>query len=714
MGQAIHVTKFRFLSINYAKDHLWKLLIARLISLLSKLIFISIWLGERKFNLAFLFESIFNPYFQGNKRLLTMNQRALLFFLCIFLAAPTSMCAQWSLAKIFTNHMVLQRNHPIQVWGWAQAGDQVIVELAGSRSQTTLKAAGRWKVSLPEMKAGGPHQMQVWYNGKKVETLEDILVGDVWLCSGQSNMAWIVANSNQGEAEIKGISDPQIRHFKVPLTFDENRSDSLAGGNWEVANSETLGAFTAVGYYFAKAIRENQNVPIGLLNSSWGGSRIEAWMDAELFGASNVSELIEAQKAKVQKQQETLLGKLKKRFPEVGMKDMGLVEGLPKWANPEMSDEDWAIIETPLLWESVGYEGFDGIAWYRKTVVLNEKELQSDFELGLGKIDDSDISYVNGKEVGRTEQAYNKIRTYAVPRTYLRPGENVITVRVEDTGGGGGIYGAPESLFLKSSEKRVELAGSWRFKPSALVSPERRIAANHTPTLLYNKMIHPIHDFAIKGALWYQGESNAGQAHDYYDQYKAMLASWRKEWGIGDFPFLHVQLANFMAPDVQPKESDWAALRAAQNQALEIPNTGQAVIIDIGETDDIHPRNKKDVGYRLSLPARKMAYGESLVYSGPVYKSHRIEGQKMILAFDHVGGGLMAKDRFGYLKEFAIAGKDGEFHWAQAMIQGDEVVIWSDQVSRPVKVRYAWSDNPIEANLYNREGLPASPFETKK
>lgn len=639
-----------------------------------------------------------------------MKLRTLL-FIFIFLPFPTFLSAQFSLSPLFSDHMVLQRDQPVRVWGWAHRGDRVRIQFLGEERQTRLTATGRWEISFPAQPAGGPFSMQISYNGEVIQEMIDILFGDVWVCSGQSNMEWTVANSNDAEREIAAVKDSRIRHFKVPRSSADTPQENLTGGAWVVAAPETLGDFTAVGYYFAKNLRRHQDVPIGLLNTSWGGSRIEAWMAPELFGAENAQAIIAEKKAEAKRAWKDLVEGMKERFPGLSDTDAGLVGEDAPWADPELNTAGWGRIQAPNLWENEGYDRFDGIAWYRKEVVLQEADLKGEVSLGLAKIDDSDITWVNGQEIGRTLQAYNKLRVYPVPTGLLRPGRNVITVRVEDTGGGGGIYGEAENLYLATAEKRIPLAGGWDFKPSALLEPNQSMAINQTHTLLYNQMVHPLLSFPIKGALWYQGESNTGDADIYADQFKRMIRHWRAAWRQGDFPFLFVQLANFMAATDQPGESAWAELRAAQSETLALPNTAQVVIIDIGEAADIHPRNKQDVGLRLSLAARAIAYGEDIPYSGPVYASHRVTEGKVYIRFEHLGGGLVARDRFGYLKEFAVAGSDGQFHWAKAWIEGDEVVVWSEQVPDPVRLRYAWGDNPAEANLYNEAGLPVSPFE---
>ena len=389
--------------------------------------------------------------------------------------------------------------------------------------------------------------------------------------------------------------------------------------------------------------------------------------------------------------------------------------GQARWADPALDDTHWSTIPAPKHWEQAGYDGMDGIAWYRTAFTLTEQEAAHGVKLGLGTIDDSDISWVNGVEVGRT-MGWNRTRLYDVPPSSLHAGRNVVAVRVEDTGGGGGIYGDSALLYVDANGSKRTLAGDWKFKVGAVSVSADGQHINKVPTVLYNKMIHPLVQYPIKGALWYQGESNADRLEDavaYRPLFATMITSWRKEWGVGDFPFLWVQLANFMAPDAEPAaQSAWATLRETQTAALALPNTAQAVIIDLGEEKDIHPRNKQDVGARLALAARKVAYGQSLVASGPTYGGHTVGKGAITVRFKNVGDGLVNRGSAAGVGGFAVAGADHHFVWADAHIEGDRVVVSSTQVSAPVAVRYAWGNNPKDASLYNREGLPANPFRT--
>lgn len=638
--------------------------------------------------------------------------RRIAVLLTLLFAISTTVSAQLSVSPFFSDHMVLQRHTKVSVWGTADPGATVNITLDNNSSSTTAFADGSWKAQLSEMPAGGPHTLTI-EAGDESLTFGDVLVGDVWLCSGQSNMEWVVADANNADEEIASASDARIRHFKVPRSWAERPSTELAGGVWEVASPETVGDFTAVGYYFAKSLRKHVDVPIGLLNSSWGGSRIETWMSTSALDMDE--QQVRAALADMESAQQQVIERIKRRAGELPAKDPGLVDGNPLWAAPDLDTRNWHSVTAPGVWEQAGFDGMDGIAWYRKEFTLSEEDAASDVELGLGMIDDSDITWVNGHEVGRMDMAWNQPRMYAVSSKLLTPGVNVIAIRVEDTGQGGGIHGDPDLLYVKTASGTTSLAGDWQFQVGqAVVSAGSNV--HHLPTLVYNKMIYPLLPFAIRGALWYQGESNAGDdtdAYAYRELFKTMIASWRKDWGRGDFPFLYVQLANFLASQSDPSECSWAVLRESQTEALALPNTAQAVIIDVGDADDIHPRDKQTVGARLATAARKIAYGQDVVHAGPTYSRHKVAGHRVTVLFENIGSGLVTKGDTSP-RGFAIAGKDGRFHWADAAISGGRVTLESENVREPVAVRYAWACNPDTANLYNKEGLPAVPFRTDR
>ena len=615
--------------------------------------------------------------------------------------------------RIFSDHMVLQRDAEVVVWGWADPRERVRVSIASQEHSTRADRQGNWSVKLQPMKAGGPHTMTI--SGKNRIELSDVLMGEVWLGSGQSNMQWSVAQSANPEEEIQMANHPEIRLFTVPRRIATSPLNDLEGGEWQVCSPESISSFSAVAYYFGRHLHSEIGVPVGLIHSSWGGTVAETWISEEMMRKQE--DFREKLEAAAGLDLDKLQAEARKRVEEwnlvIEREDAGMVNG---WYRPDIDDAGWNTMTLPVLWEQAGLPGLAGVVWFRKTITLDAARARQEIILNLGPVDDSDYTYINGHLIGKTLDQYNQNRRYVVSPDLLREGENLIAVRVIDTGGGGGIWGDPSQLYYLAGNERVSLAGNWRYnvgvEADAPPSVQGMAGPNSFPSLLFNGMIHPILPYTIKGAIWYQGESNAGRAYQYRTLFPGLIEDWRKQWNHPTMPFLFVQLANFRAPSFMPSNSDWAELREAQSMALSLPYTGMAVTIDIGEADDIHPKNKQDVGLRLALNALKIAYGKDIVHSGPVYESMSVENSRVRLRFREVGSGLMIMDKYGYLKGFAIAGPDRVFHWARAFLDGNDVVVYSDKVENPLAVRYAWGDNPDDANLYNREGLPASPFRT--
>lgn len=620
--------------------------------------------------------------------------------------------AQVELPPLVSDRMVIQRDAEVPLHGRATGGTMVRVDFDGVTRSARADTEGRWRVRLPPRPAGGPHEIVISADADTVR-VRDVLVGDVWIASGQSNMEWPVADALNAEAEVAAADDAGIRNFRVPRSWSYTPARRLVGGEWQISDSEHVGAHSAVAYFFARELREHVDVPIGIIDNSWGGARLEPYMNAEALGlGAGAAAQIEGLEAA---REQRLLWGLRERIGTLPTEDAGMVDGRPVWADPALDDSEWSTIAVPARWEQEAYPGLDGVAWYRRSFELSADEAAGPVHVGVGMIDDGDITWVNGVQVGGMEMAWNRARRYGVPADVLREGRNVLTVRVVDTGGGGGIHGPEELLYLETVAGRRPLAGEWRFRVGE-VSVGLSGEKNQVPTLLWNQMIRPLVDFPIRGVIWYQGESNAypGDAEEYRDQFRAMIRSWRAAWGQPELPFLWVQLANFMEPGDGTEPSDWAMLRESQTAALSLPHTAQALAIDVGQADDIHPRDKQTVGERLARGARAVAYGQDVVYSGPVYRSHRVTpAGRVELTFDHVDGGLVARGDAG-LEGFVVAGRDGRFLPAEARIEGDRVVVWSDRVPDPVAVRYAWADNPEGANLYNREGLPTTPFRTDR
>lgn len=618
--------------------------------------------------------------------------------------------------KIFADGMILQQDIAVPVWGWADAGEKVTVTFLGKRYTTKADNSGKWMLKLAEMKAGGAFEMTIQGKEKEAITIKNIMIGEVWIASGQSNMEWKIDWLPYKNTEPSLANFPQIRMFTVPRELSAKPEKDVTGGTWQEAVGNNVKDFSAVAYFFAKELHQHYKVPIGIINTSWGGTIAETWMSAgaakQIPDFKAVVEELEKTPDVIEKAKREA-EEARKRFEEmVNVKEIGLVE---KWWQNDLNTSSWKEMKLPTLWESAGLPNLDGVVWFRKEIEIPEKYLGKDLVLSLGAIDDSDETYFNGEKIGQTMQKYAEARVYKIPANKLKNGKNIITIRVIDTGGGGGIYGKPEEMFVGLGKERIaELAGNWTYKVGLgeSISLPQSFGPNSRPTLLYNAMISPLVPYAIRGAIWYQGESNAGRAYQYRTVFPALIQDWRSQWKQGDFPFLFVQLANFMKFEDEPKESDWAELREAQTMTLALPNTGMAVIIDIGEANDIHPKNKHDVGKRLALTAKKVAYKEDIIHASPMYESMQVNGSKIVISFKNIGSGLMVKDRYGYIKGFAIAGQDKKFYWAKAFLDGNKVIVENENVSKPVAVRYAWANNPEDANLFSKEGLPVCPFRT--
>jgi sialate O-acetylesterase len=623
--------------------------------------------------------------------------------------------AKLELPLLFTDGAVLQRDHALPVWGQAAPGARVQVDFDGRKAQAVAGADGRWSLQLPAHAAGGPYTLLV-RAGNEEKRIGDVLVGEVWLASGQSNMEWPVATTLHGKEDIAGASDTSLRHFKVPKSWAATPQAQLAGGRWLPATAQNVGEFSAAGYAFARELRQVLGVPVGIIDSTWGGSSIEAWMDASMLGLDAAA--LEAKMATRRAADERVEAATRARLADWPPVD----PASDAFASPQLDDGDWAAIAVPSTWEAQGYAGMNGTAWYRARFELSASEAAAGAVLGLGRIDDSDVAWVNGQRVGGTTNGYDVPRVYTVPASALRAGLNTVAVRVEDTGGGGGIAGTPAEVFIEpAGGSRRPLAGDWRFRTAA-VTVSTADDKNQVDTVLFNAMIHPLQPYALAGVIWYQGEANAtpSGAYRYRDQFRAMIEGWRAQWQAPGLPFLWAQLAAFGSGDDRRDaagmvlDSPWAILRESQSAALALPATGQAVLIDAGNSHDIHPRDKHVVGHRLALAARHVAYGEQdLVHRGPVFRTVETKGGELVLHFDALQGVLATRAGGTAPRGFEVAGADNRFHPAQARIVGDTVVLRSKAVASPEAARYAWSDDPAQADLVGADGLPASPFRTR-
>ncbi|WPJ96475.1 sialate O-acetylesterase [Coraliomargarita algicola] len=638
--------------------------------------------------------------------------------------------AELKLPAIFGSHMVLQQEGKIPVWGWEDPGETITVSFAGESVETTADESGQWKLALPQMATSHQGQSMTIHSssGDRI-TYEDVLVGEVWICSGQSNMEWSVANSNNSAAEAASAHYPEIRYFDVKNELAYEPQEDLTG-HWVVCSPDTVKRFSAVGYYFGRHLHSELDRPVGLISTNWGGTIAEAWTSKEALienlpeftsAIDALSELKLREKpleAKFQQAWDTY----KKSFPEMYALEADLAAA-KSWTTPELDDSQWATLNVPQNWEQAGHKDLDGIVWLRKTIELPASWAGRDLALHTGPIDEVDVTWFNSEVVGQTGnlkknivEYWNQPRSYQVPGKLVKAGKNVIAIRVMDAQGQGGLWGGePESMYIApvdaAAGEQITLASEWKLKPQyVLPKKPRNPLSPNKPTVLYNQMIQPLIPFGIRGAIWYQGESNSGRPEQYRTLLPTMIADWRQRWGRGDFPFLVVQLANYRARDAQPVESKWAELREAQAiTAAQDPNTGLAVTIDIGEANDIHPRNKQDVGHRLGLVAERIAYQRNVIANGPTFQQMKVEDDTAILSFDHATGGLVSKN--SKIGGFALKADDGDFVWAQAEIHGSHIHLRAPGVNKPVAARYAWANNP-EAPLYNQAGLPMVPFRT--
>ncbi len=614
--------------------------------------------------------------------------------------------------------MVLQRDVPVTVWGRAAIGEKVTVKFNGTSYPAVADDHARWQVILPKTRAGGPYTID--FEASNQIHIENVLFGDVWFCSGQSNMVLNMERVKEKyPEEITLANYPQIRNFFVPTASDATQiHEDLPPGKWQEANPKNVLEFGAATYFFAKQIYQQYHIPIGIINASVGGTPIEAWISED-----GIAAFPDYQKIAAQYKDTAFVNHLNSLLPVPVNKaaprketDKGLTEPV-KWFDTSYTPKGWRNIIVPGYWADQGIKGLNGVVWYRKIIKLPASAAGMPAKIFLGRMVDADQAYINGKQVGNITYQYPP-RRYEIPAGVLKEGENILVVRIVNTAGKGGFV-PDKPYYITVGNEEIDLKGQWQYKVGDVFMPIENTrfsppppAMQNQPTALYNTMVAPAIPYNIKGMIWYQGESNTGKPFEYRKLLPALINDWRNKWKNPLLPFLYVQLPGFMEMQYVPSESQWAVLRESQLLALSEPNTAMAVAIDLGEWNDIHPLNKKEVGNRLALAARKLAYAEKgLVSSGPIYQSANKEGNKIRVSFSHTGSGLMAKDN-DELTYFAIAGADKKFVWAKAFIENNTVIVWNDAIADPMYVRYAWADNPDGANLYNKEGLPASPFRS--
>jgi sialate O-acetylesterase len=625
------------------------------------------------------------------------------------------------LPALVSDGMILQRDAKIVIWGWASPGEKVQIKFNKRIFRTVTDSTGEWNINLPPTKAGGPYNMEV--SGNNMIMINDILFGDVWFCSGQSNMVINMERVKEKyPLDIATANFPEIRNFFIPTASDIKVHKDLQGGKWITASPQNVLSFGAATFFFARSLYQEYKVPVGIINSSVGGTPIEAWTSKE--GLNEFPRLI----SRIEQLNDTSylnpLVRASRKVPVANQvsavysksMDKGISGSIP-WYKTTYIPEGWHKYWLPGYWDDQGVKGLNGVVWFRKVVSIPESMKGNPAKLFMGRIVDADKVYINGVLSGSITYQYPP-RRYDLPAGLLKPGKNLIVIRVTNNAGKGGFV-PDKPYYLVAGNDTIDLRGDWLYKVGQVFRPldsdpgrsTPALSMQNEPTGLFNTMVAPAVNYTLKGILWYQGETNTGRPKEYQQLLPALINDWRKKWGQGILPFLFVQLPNFMEVQYLPSESDWAELRFGQLKSLSVPNTAMVVTIDAGEWNDIHPLEKRVIGERLALAAGKLAYGnEKIVWSGPVFKSSVMRADSIIIEFDHIGSGLIAKGGGG-LNYFAVAGTNRKFVWAEARINNNQVIVWSDEIKDPAFIRYAWADNPEGANLYNIEGLPASPFE---
>ncbi len=645
--------------------------------------------------------------------------------------------ADITLPRLLGDGVILQRDKPLTLWGWADEGEEVRVKFAGKELSTVTKD-GRWSVTFPAFKAGGPYELTV--TGKNQLRRNNILLGDVWIAAGQSNMELPLNRVKyKYPGLIESTNQPNIREFNVPVAYAlKGPLQDYTQGQWKTATPENMATFSAVGFFFMQKLHADNNVPIGLVTIPVGGSPAEAWVsESVLQKYPHYQQKLQPFKddAYVQTTIANDKANSDKWFADLGAADVGLKNN---WQQEKLNTSDWKTLQVPGFLKEQGSDFTNGAIWVRKTIELSAAQAAKKAVLWLGCIVDGDQVYVNGQLVGQTGYQYPP-RIYAVPAGLLKAGANSISIRLTSYSANAGFVkdkryelALGEGLF---GDEQIDLKGQWKYQIAARAgSMQPTTTLHYLPSSLFNAKLAPALPLKIKGVIWYQGESNveradaqgvhrqpggqcadescAASTSEYRYLFADLIRDWRAQFKQGDFPFLFVQLANFLPAYEQPTESKWAQLREAQRQTLELKNTAMTVAIDVGEWNDIHPLDKQTVGERLALGANKLAYGKkSVLASGPSLKQLSAKGNKLVLVFADVGKGLDVHG--GDLKHIAVAGADKKFVWAKAEVKKDKLVVWADSVAEPKWVRYAWADNPEGANLYNSAGLPASPFEAR-
>jgi sialate O-acetylesterase len=618
--------------------------------------------------------------------------------------------AQITLSGLFNNNMVLQRNIEIPIWGMASPQSTVITELDTVRITTKADGTGKWIAYIPKFNAGGPYKLKVYEKSKPHVSIEfqGILIGDVWLASGQSNMEWQVKDAMDAHNEISHADFPEIRFFNVEHDKKLTPQSDISSGKWQVCDSINVEHFSAVAYYFARKMHKDQKVPIGIIQSTWGGTPVESWTSRDMLLTSSLTKLKVLDNDSLTPDDFVNDSLNLIRFWDIVYNPKNNADKI--LSKPEYDDSDWQEIEMPKVISDFGIGAYEGMIWFRKKITLPESFIAKDLIINLGHPEMNYSLYINGTEICKTIWNANSTHTYNIPADLIANRELTLSVRIAMLWGGGGFNPPSDSIYVSNGASKIVLAGTWLYKKDFEPVIPKICNYHYYPSFLFNAMINPLIPYGIKGFIWYQGEANDSVAYNYRTLFPMLINDWRQRWKQGNIPFIFVQLAYFKKVQVLPTESEWAELREAQTLTLSLPNTGMACIIDIGDANTIHPLNKQEVGRRLALIANKLTNEPKAIASGPVYKNYKINGNSIIIDFENTGLGLSTNDGKD-VTGFAIAGNDKQFYWANAYIEGNNIVVHSDKVIEPEAVRYAWADNPV-CNLINSEGLPAMPFRT--
>jgi sialate O-acetylesterase len=632
------------------------------------------------------------------------------------LIASIDMLAQLKVASIFTNDMVLQRDKPIAIWGTATPGETIQAKLGLATAKTIATSNGDWKLIFAKQIANANTTLTISTTTEQ-KAFTNIAIGEVWVCSGQSNMEFTMSAFTEFyKDEITASTNTNIRYVTVEKTYDNvERKEANIKVPWQTLSPSTIGDCSAVAYFFAKQLQQKLQVPVGLVLCAWGGTPAQSWVDTkEVTAFTNYAKTYKENIAPINFTE--IEQTIKKRNETFRENVIDQAAKFKTYTSVDYNDADWETKPLPGVWEGHGYADYDGIGAYRVIFNVSESDAGKIATLHLPAIDDIDSTYLNGKFLG-SKQVYNVLRTYEVPQGVLQAGKNVITIWVEDGQGGGGLNNDPDNYFMQIGTNKIPLSGNAKMKmllPMQQAPGFNLNAMQYSPCVLFNGMIAPLLPMTIKGVIWYQGESNADKYEEYRTLFPALINNWRNRWQQKDLPFLFAQLSSYNPAGVEPEISNWAFLREAQSMALKLPATGMAVTIDVGDKNDIHPKQKKQVGERLAANAFKVAYdfGKQISHGPYAIKSINKKNSIAVL-FSSAGKGLTYNGEF--LKGFSIAGTDKKFYNALAKIQGNNmVIISSSKVATPMYVRYAWAEAPMEANLFNQEGFPAAPFRTDK